>query len=262
MIEGSIFNILLLIWLGMAIFACLALLWVSAPYGRYARSGWGQTLSNRWGWFLMEAPSSILFLIWFISGKGWNSPVAIVFLVLWEFHYIYRAFVYPFIIHDRGKRMPIVVALAAGIFNLINTYFNGRYLFTLSGLYPTSWLHDPRFIFGVVLYAVGSIINRQSDGILRQLRKEKDTSYHIPYGGLFRWISSPNYLGEIIEWLGWAIATWSIPGLSFAIWTYANLVPRALANHRWYQEKFPDYPKDRQALFYLTFLPRHASNQK
>ena len=28
----------------------------------------------------------------------------------------------------------------------------------------------------------------------------------------------------------------------------ANLVPRALATHRWYRERFPDYPQDRKAL--------------
>jgi 3-oxo-5-alpha-steroid 4-dehydrogenase 1 len=28
----------------------------------------------------------------------------------------------------------------------------------------------------------------------------------------------------------------------------ANLVPRARAHHRWYRERFPDYPARRKAL--------------
>ncbi|MDH5284165.1 MAG: 3-oxo-5-alpha-steroid 4-dehydrogenase, partial [Gemmatimonadota bacterium] len=30
--------------------------------------------------------------------------------------------------------------------------------------------------------------------------------------------------------------------------TVANLAPRAWSHHRWYLEKFPDYPPDRKAL--------------
>jgi len=63
-------------------------------------------------------------------------------------------------------------------------------------------------------------------------------------------ISCPNYFGEIIEWFGWAIATWSLAGLAFAIFTFSNLVPRALAHHRWYLSKFPNYPKKRRAIIF------------
>ena len=58
----------------------------------------------------------------------------------------------------------------------------------------------------------------------------------------------PNYLGECIEWLGWAIMTWSFSGFVFALWTTFNLLPRALKHHSWYKEKFNDYPKERKAI--------------
>jgi hypothetical protein len=61
-------------------------------------------------------------------------------------------------------------------------------------------------------------------------------------------VSAPNYLGEIVEWSGWALATWSLAGLAFALYTTANLAPRALANHRWYRQQFPGYPPERRAL--------------
>jgi protein-S-isoprenylcysteine O-methyltransferase Ste14 len=100
----------------------------------------------------------------------------------------------------------------------------------------------------VALFAAGYALNRRSDRTLRTLRAPGETGYRIPRGGGFRWVSSPNYLGEIVEWLGWALATWSPAGLAFAVYTAANLAPRAVDNHRWYREKFPDYPADRRAL--------------
>jgi 3-oxo-5-alpha-steroid 4-dehydrogenase 1 len=260
--EGIFYRFFLSAWLSISVITCFALLVVSAPYGRHFRSGWGPTIRNRLGWMLMEAPSAIAFLVWFLIGKSWHSTVACVFLGLWELHYVYRAFIYPFTLRDQGKRIPVSIVLMAIIFNLGNTYLNARYLFALSGGYPQSWLVDIRFLIGVSLYIAGTIINRQSDDILRRLRQSHETGYRIPYGGLFRWVSSPNYMGEIIEWLGWAIATWSLPGLTFAIWTYANLAPRAFANHRWYREHFPDYPPERQPLFYFPTRKPHPSSDK
>lgn len=101
---------------------------------------------------------------------------------------------------------------------------------------------------GAALFVIGSVINFREDRALRGLRPACGSDYGIPRGGLFRWISCPNYLGEIVEWAGWAVATWSIAGLAFAAWTVANLVPRARAHHRWYLARFPDYPAERRAL--------------
>ena len=59
--------------------------------------------------------------------------------------------------------------------------------------------------------------------------------------------------GEILEWVGFAIMTWCLPGLIFAIWTMANLIPRASAHHKWYRNEFGDYPKDRKAIIPFIF---------
>ena len=99
----------------------------------------------------------------------------------------------------------------------------------------------------VLLFAAGLTLNARSDRTLRLLRRSGG-GYRIPQGGGFRYVSSPNYLGEMIEWTGWAIATWSLAGTAFALYTFANLAPRAFANHRWYRETFPDYPPERRAL--------------
>ena len=72
--------------------------------------------------------------------------------------------------------------------------------------------------------------------------------YYLPEGGLYDLVSSPNYLGEIIEWSGWAIATWSLPGLLFALGAVGCIGVRSIHTHKWYKDCFKDYPKDRKAL--------------
>ncbi|MFC1951521.1 3-oxo-5-alpha-steroid 4-dehydrogenase [Chloroflexota bacterium] len=144
--------------------------------------------------------------------------------------------------------MTIIVVVLAFIFNTANGYLNGRYIFTLSDGYTSQWLGDPRFMIGLGLFITGFIVNRRADLTLRNLRKPSDFDYKIPCGELYRWVSCPNYLGEIITWVGWAMATWSLSGLAFAIWTIANLVPRAKAHHAWYHKHFVNYPLERKAL--------------
>jgi steroid 5-alpha reductase family enzyme len=103
-----------------------------------------------------------------------------------------------------------------------------------------------------VVFLIGFIINQYHDYILINLRKGENTGYKIPYGGLFRFVSCPNFLGEIITWLGFFIVTQSLPALAFFVWTLVNLVPRALDHHKWYRSQFADYPAKRKAV--IPFL--------
>jgi protein-S-isoprenylcysteine O-methyltransferase Ste14 len=236
------------VWLLLALVTFPILFLVAAPYGRHSRAGWGPTVDNSLGWMLMEAPAVLVFAACFLGSDEARTVPALTFFVMWEAHYVYRAFGYPWRLKDRGRRMPAVIVCLATLFNVGNGYVNGRHVFGLAGGYPNDWLTDARFILGLVLFLAGYGVNRHSDRMLRDLREPGETGYRIPFGGFYRWISCPNYLGEIVEWVGWAVATWSLPGLAFAVWTAANLVPRAWANHRWYRERFPNYPADRRAL--------------
>ncbi len=245
--ELTVFHVLLVGWFILAVIIFIVLFFVAAPYGRHVRRGWGPGIADMWGWILMEAPAPVVFAVFFALGSSFNA-VALVFLVMWEAHYLQRAFIYPFGLRGGTKRMPLVIMGFGFLFNVLNGYLNGRYLFTFSGGYDTGWLADPRFILGTVLFVIGYIINRRADYILRDLRQPGESGYKISNHRLYRWVSSPNYLGEIIIWTGWALATWSLPGLAFAFWTAANLVPRARAHHAWYRRTFPDYPPERKSL--------------
>jgi 3-oxo-5-alpha-steroid 4-dehydrogenase 1 len=251
MIEQDFFEILLICWFALALLIFITLFFITAPYGRYTRSGWGPVISSRTGWILMEVPAAGVFALFFFLGERTAGVLPVFFLILWEIHYVHRSLIYPFRIRSEQKITLVTVALGV-IFNLGNTYLNGRYLFALGPGFGSGWVRDPRFIAGVLLFAIGFAVNKHSDWILRNLRKPGESGYSIPRGGLFRWVSCPNYLGEILEWTGWAAATWSLAGLSFAVWTAANLIPRAIRHHRWYRTEFPDYPKKRKAV--IPFL--------
>jgi 3-oxo-5-alpha-steroid 4-dehydrogenase 1 len=230
----------------LAVATAVGLRFITAPYGRHGRGGWGPTVPARVGWVVMESPSCLWFLIVFLLGGHRAELVPLVLLGLWLVHYGQRTFVYPFLMRP-GGRMPVAVMATAIAFNVLNAYINARWISAV-GTYPTSWLHDPRFLGGLALFMAGYVVNLAADRDLRRLRRPGETGYRIPYGGLYRWVSCPNYLGEIVEWCGWALATWSPAGLAFAVYTTANLAPRALQNHRWYRERFPDYPPHRRAL--------------
>jgi protein-S-isoprenylcysteine O-methyltransferase Ste14 len=240
------FGWFVLLEFGLAVLTFVGLLFVVAPYGRHGRAGWGPTVAARVGWLVMESPASLVFLGFYLAGAHRAGLVPLVLLALWQAHYAQRAFVYPFLMRS-GARMPVTVMGMAIAFNVLNASINAWWVSQL-GSYPTGWLTDPRFLAGFALFIFGYALNRSADRTLRGLRRPGESGYRIPHGGAYRWVSSPNYLGEIVEWAGWALATWSLPGLAFAVYTVANLAPRALSNHRWYQERFADYPPRRRAL--------------
>ena len=235
--------------LALAPLVFIVLLYIKAPYGRHVRGGWGPTLDNRLGWFLMELPAVVVFGgIWLVYANP--GITALTLLLLWQLHYCHRVFIYPWTL-KQGKQMPWLILLMAVVFNTSNGYLNAWSIASHAEQYDLTWLWGPQFLAGVVLFFGGMALNKVSD---RQLKRLSDAGqgYLVPHGLAYRWISCPNYLGEIIQWTGWAVATWSLAGWIFAIWTMANLVPRAIAHHRWYREKFPDYPPARRAL--IPFL--------
>lgn len=239
-----------LVWILLALspLTFIGLLRLKAPYGRhYPGRGWGPTLPDRVGWILMEIPAPALFAYVYFAGQSAGGAVPLVFLGIWQCHYLNRTFIYPLRTRTRGKRIPVAAAASGFIFNMLNAYVNARWISEI-GQYDLQWLGDPRFLAGLAVFAAGFALNLHSDNTLLKLRKPGETGYSMPRGGGFRYVSCPNYLGEVMEWAGWALATWSLAGLAFFLFTAANLVPRALSHHRWYRERFEDYPPGRKAI--------------
>ena len=243
----STYHWMVLAWMGLGVFTFFYLLKQAAPYGRHNRAGWGPQMSNQWAWVFMEA---WVLVVLYGGLYCWDAPLGgpgLLLVVLFSMHYVHRSFVFPFRIKSKGKKMPVLIMLSAMVFNTVNGGFLS-YHFSHSQ-YSTEWYISAPFLVGLFLFLGGAVINIWSDYRLIGLRKEGETGYTIPRGGWFEWMSCPNLFGEMIEWLGFALMVWDWAAWSFWVWTLANLVPRALAHHSWYQKTFENYPKQRGAFW-------------
>ncbi len=250
-LSWSAYQILMIAWMVLAVIIFFLLLKITAPYGRHASSRWGKMISNRFGWLFMELPVLVVLFIVIIPDQEKVSKVSWFMIAFFCLHYFNRIFVFPFRLHTKGKKMPLIIVASGIFFNLVNGFSLGIY-FSRFADYNYEWFSDLRFITGLFIFMTGMLINMKADNILIGLRKPGETHYVIPGGWLFNRISCPNLFGELIEWLGFAILCWNLPALSFFIWTAANLIPRALAHHKWYKEKFKEYPSGRKAI--IPFL--------
>jgi 3-oxo-5-alpha-steroid 4-dehydrogenase 1 len=229
------------------------LFFFTAPYGRHFRKGWGPSVTARAGWILMEAPALLVIAFVVIPRWGSVSAASLLLFGLWEVHYVYRTCVFPFLMKGSSKRFPLMLILFALVFNGLNGYANGVWLAASDPLARGGFIAGIRLCIGIGLFAAGFVTHLWADGTLRRLRAPGEVGYKIPRGGLFEYVASPNYFGEIVEWCGWALAAWSLPGLGFVLFTIANLAPRAQANRRWYAATFTDYPSDRKSLIPFLF---------
>ena len=236
-------------WIAIGFLSFPFILSYDAPYGRHTSGKWGPLIDNKIGWIVMELPALIVCPLIVILSNNPVSMVTSIFIALWAIHYFNRSIIFPSRIKTKKKKMPLIIAFLAFAFNIVNGLVNGIYFGSIKFDYPDTWLSSPEFIIGFSIFLVGFFINNKSDSYLISLRKDRNGGYVIPEKGLFRFISCPNFFGEIIEWLGFAIMTWSVAGLAFFLWTFFNLVPRALSHHRWYKKTFPEYPENRKAVF-------------
>lgn len=238
------FYFLMLIVALVAVVVFVALYFVDAGYGKMQTPKWGPTINNKVGWMLMEMPVFIVMLYYWGISPYRAEPIMLTFFLLFEMHYFQRTFIFPWLMRGNGK-MPLIIVAFSMIFNILNGFIQGKWLFHLSrvsdpDIYPESWFTSWQFILGTCIFITGFVINLHSDYVIRHLRKPGDTKHYLPKKGLYKYVTSANYFGEIVEWLGWAILTWSWAGLTFFGFTCANLVPRANAIYCKYQIEFAD----------------------
>ena len=247
----STFDTVLAIGFAFAAFTIIGSLFVPGAYGRFASDKMGVNLNPKLGWWLMEIPATVSFLWFYLQGPRAGEAMPLVLAAIWLIHYGNRGWFFPLSLRVvPGKKSSFsVTVMALGMFvTAIHGYLNATW-FTEFGTHLTNaWFTDPRFLIGLVVYYLGYFTILRSEYIVRHLRDEPGADYRVPQGGAFRWVSSPQYLGELTAWAGFSLMTWGLPGVMIFLISAGNLVPRALQTHKWYREKFPGYPPERKAL--------------
>ncbi len=232
------FDILLIVMAAMALVVFVALHYFEAGYGYLFNRRYGPPVPNKVGWVLMESPVFIFMCVLWLGSERMFEAGPLALFLLFQAHYLQRAFIFPLLM--RGKsQMPLGIVLMGMLFNTLNALMQGGWIFYVSPTdYYADWFSKPYIYIGGGLFLFGMAVNLHSDHIIRHLRKPGDTRHYIPRGGMFRYVSSANYFGELTEWIGFAIASWSWAGAVFAWWTFANLAPRAVSLRRRYAAEF------------------------
>ena len=110
------------------------------------------------------------------------------------------------------------------------------------------------FLFaGLAIWGFGFVFEVVADNQKSRFRADEANRNNFISTGLWAWSRHPNYFGEIVEWVGFALMCWSLPGTVYALWVCLALFATGLGTHRWYTRYFHDsYPSNRKAL--IPFL--------
>lgn len=232
----------------LALVVFIALNFVRAGYGIFRTPQWGFSLPNKVAWVLMEAPVFFVMLwLWADAGMTFAFPQFLFFL-LFQLHYLQRSFVFPCLMKGKS-RMPVSIMAMGILFNVLNGVMQAGGIFWFppldgadNSLYAigAEYLLRPSAKVGLLLFVAGMLVNLHSDHVIRHLRAPGDTRHYLPSRGMYRYVTSANYFGELVEWTGFALLTASPAAWVFVWWTAANLVPRAAAIHRHYRSEFGD----------------------
>jgi len=253
-------------------------------------------IDGRISWVLMEVFSPIFFIFTYLSSPLCSNQTDQKFSLklsllplLFLAHYLNRSLISPLLLTPSRSKSHILVPLVGILFNIINGSLLGSYLSSETTIsYIIHQKPTPTFWLGVGLWLAGFVGNIYHDEILFRIRRNAKSKgkhkegtgehYAIPTGGLYSFVSYPNYLCEWLEWLGFAIAAapppfpidftpssilttpsqrW-LPSLTppyiFLINLICLMLPRAYRGHQWYILRFGyEYPKERRAVIPFLF---------
>ena len=140
------FNLFLGVMSLIALIVFIALYFVKAGYGIFRTASWGVAISNKLAWMCWMCRHS----------ERRFDPVILTFFIFFQIHYFQRAFVFPLLLTGKSK-MPLAIMSMGILFNLLNGYMQGEWIFYLSpdGMYHSGWFTSAWFIAGSLLFFAG-----------------------------------------------------------------------------------------------------------
>lgn len=114
------------------------------------------------------------------------------------------------------------------------------------------WAHEiaPWHLYiGASVFVISALLNGLCHLQLKALRTPGSSEWKMPSGGLFEYVTVPNYFCEIITWIGFNILTnFTIGGILFNIAGAYQMLEWAVERHKKYKKIFPNYPKSRKII--------------
>ncbi|MCJ1338639.1 3-oxo-5a-steroid 4- dehydrogenase [Bachmanniomyces sp. S44760] len=140
-------------------------------------------------------------------------------------HFIKRELETLFVHRFSSSTMPI-----------FNIFRNSAHYWFLAGFNIAYWIYSPYSptakpsnpwitLIGVLLFAVGELGNLDSHLKLRKLRSAGGVERGIPQGPFFNLVTCPNYMFEMVAWVGILLVTWSWSIVLFIVVAVAQMVP-------------------------------------
>ena len=220
------------------------------PYSKFRGAG---KINSRAGMFIIYFLPILTYLWYFFQGGAPQSMYHLVLLVAFLFLFGKRCLEVLFLQRYSGgiglTALILITFFYSAIAYMASIWQN---IYTPATVGSTT-IYLSTLLPGLLIFLAGMWINFYHHLLLARLRKGDNKEYTIPRGGLFRYVTCPHYLGEIIAWLGYAIMSkhLAVYGLVFIIICY--LSARSFRTRIWYRNTFPDYPADRKALLPFIF---------
>lgn len=137
-----------------------------------------------------------------------------------------------------------------------NIFKNSAHYWALAGFNIAYWVFRPDaaaatdhpnpilYYGGLALFAFSELANLNTHLVLRNLRRPGTTERGIPTGFGFGAVTCPNYMFEVLAWLGvWMVSwlSWSV--IVFTVVGGAQMVSWAGKKERRYRKEFGDLYK-------------------
>jgi very-long-chain enoyl-CoA reductase len=132
-----------------------------------------------------------------------------------------------------------------------NIFKNSAHYWILSGFNMAYWIYSPTaptagptnsllLYLGIAHYVVGELGNLYTHLVLRNLRRPGSTERGIPQGLGFNLVTCPNYMFEIMAWVGVLMVSCSLSTLLFLVVSAAQIFAWGKKKERRYRKEFGD----------------------